>query len=134
MAHVSVKHVAGQKFQVECTSGNHTFISDQPIPAGGADGGPTPKDLFLAGLGACTAQTILMVAPRRNWDIQELVVNVGVSYPNGASADPVVTEDIEVKGNLSQAELDAIKRTAEKCPVYKLMFGSKTLAASVAKK
>lgn len=134
MAHVSVKHVAGQKFQVECDSGSHTFVSDQPASAGGADGGPTPKDLFLAGLGACTAQTILMVAPRRNWDIQDLVVKVGVTYPNGTAGDPVVTEDIEVKGNLTQADLDAIKRTAEKCPVYKLMFGSKTLAATVAKK
>ncbi|MBX3151990.1 OsmC family protein [Candidatus Obscuribacterales bacterium] len=134
MAQVTVKQVTGQKFQVECNSGTHTFISDQPVSAGGADGGPNPKDLFLAGLGACTVQTILIVAPRRNWDIQELVVKVGVTYPNGTAADPVVTEDIEVKGNLSQADLDAIKRTAEKCPVYKLMFGSKTLAATVTKK
>lgn len=134
MAQITVKQVAGQKFQVEADSGTHRFISDQPVSVGGADGGPTPKDLFLAGLGACTVQTILMVAPRRNWDIQELVVNVGITYPNGAAGDPCVTEDIEVKGNLTQADLDAIKRTAEKCPVYKLLFGSKTLAATVTKK
>jgi len=134
MAQVTIKRVAGHQFQLEADSGSHKFICDQPVSAGGSDGGPTPKDFVLAGLGACTAQTILIVAPRRNWDIQELVVNVAITYPNGASGDPVVVEDIQVKGNLTQTELDAIKRTAEKCPVYKLIFGSKTLAATVTKK
>lgn len=134
MAQVIIKHVAGLKFQVQADTGSHQIISDQPVSAGGADGGANPKELVLAGLGACTIQTILMVAPRRKWDIQDLVVNVGITYPNGPSGDPAVTEDIQVKGNLTQTELDDIKRTAEKCPVYKLMFGSKTLIATVTKK
>lgn len=126
MAQVTVKPVAGHKFQVEADSGSHKVIADQPVPAG-SGGGMNPKELVLAGLGACTAQTILLVAPSRKWDIKELEVKVSISYPNGERADPVVDEEIVVKGNLSQAELDAIKRTAEKCPVYKLMFGSKTV-------
>ncbi len=134
MAQVSITHVAGLKFQVQADTGSHKIISDQPVSAGGADGGANPKELVLAGLGACTIQTILMVAPRRKWNITDLVVNVGITYPNGPSGDPAVTEDIQVKGNLTQAELDDIKRTAEKCPVYKLMFGSKTLIATVTKK
>jgi putative redox protein len=134
MAKVTITHVAGQKFQVEADSGSHKFISDQPVSAGGADGGPTPKDLFLAGLGACTIQTILIVAPRKKWDIQELAITLTITKPNGESGDPVIVEDIQVKGNLTQAELDGIKRYAENCPVYKLVFGSKTLAATVTKK
>lgn len=134
MAHVTVTQVAGKTFQVEADTGSHKIVCDQPVSAGGADGGATPKDLLLAGLGACTAQTILIVAPRRKWDIQQLVIKCAITYPKGAAGDPVVTEDIEVTGNLTAAELDAIKRTAEKCPVYKLIFGSKTLNATVTKK
>jgi putative redox protein len=133
MSQVTVTHVAGLKFQVQADTGSHRIISDQPVSAGGADGGANPKELVFAGLGACTIQTILMVAPRRKWDIKDIIVKVGITYPNGGSGDPAVTEDIEVKGNLTQAELDDIKRTAEKCPVYKLMFGSKTLIATITK-
>ncbi|MDZ4833279.1 MAG: OsmC family protein [Candidatus Melainabacteria bacterium] len=134
MAQVTIKQVVGLKFQVQADTGSHQIVCDQPVSVGGNDGGANPKELVLAGLGACTIQTIMIVAPRRKWDIQDLVVNVGITFPNGASGDPAVTEDIVVTGNLTQAELDDIKRTAEKCPVYKLMFGSKTLIATVTKK
>ena len=43
------------------------------------------------------------------------------------------TEDIEVKGNLTQAELDAIKRIGEKCPVMRAFTGTKTVNASITK-
>jgi putative redox protein len=133
MAQVTIRPVAGQNFTLEVDTGSHKLFCDQPVAAGGADQGPNPKDFLAAAIGSCAAQTILFVAPRRKWDIQELCVKVAITYPNGASADPHISEDIEVKGNLSQSELDAIKRVAEKCPVYKLVFGSKTVAASVTK-
>lgn len=132
MAQVSVKSVPGQTYQLTATAGAHTFTVDQPVPTG-AGGGPDPKEYFLAGLAACAAQTILMKAPGRKWDIQELTVTVTLSYPNGAKGTPVIDEKLEVKGNLTQAELDAIKRGAERCPVYELFVGSKTVNTTVVK-
>ncbi len=133
MAQVTTKPVSGHPLQLEADTGTHKIICDQPIAQGGSGGGPNPKDLLAASLATCTAQTILINKPKRKWDIQELAVTVSITYPSGAAADPDISENIEVKGNLSQAELDAIKRTAERCPVYKLMFGAKTFNAKVTK-
>ncbi len=133
MAQVTTKPVSGLPLRLEVDTGTHKFICDQPVSDGGSGGGPNPKDLLAASLATCTAQTILINKPKRKWDIQELAVTVSITYPNGASADSDITENIEVKGNLSQPELDAIKRTAERCPVYKLIFGTKTINAKVTK-
>jgi|AGTN01.2.fsa_nt_gi Predicted redox protein, regulator of disulfide bond formation len=132
MAQVTVKPVAGHAYQLTADTGSHKIIIDQPVPTG-SGGGPDPKETFLAGLAACAAQTILMKAPQRKWDIQELTVTVTLTYPNGAKGTPVFDEKIEVKGNLTQAELDAIKRGAERCPVYELFVGAKTVNTAVVK-
>ena len=138
MAKITVTPTPGFKYRLDIDTGKYQLVADQPSSVGGADGGPDPKELALAGLGACTAQTILMVAPQRNWDIQELIVKVSIAYQNDPTAGgntklPVITEEIEVKGNLTPNELDAIKRVAGKCPIYKLFVGSKRIDTSVVK-
>ena len=130
MASVEVKPVSGHKYKLDITAGQYTIVADQPTAVGGSGTGPDPKELLLAALGACAAQTILMIAPQRNWDIKELTVKVEVTKSGGQET---YTEEVIVKGNLSQNELDAIKRTAERCPVMKAFTGSKTVNASITK-
>lgn len=132
MAKVEVKPKPGHKYQLEITAGSHTIIADQPSSKGGSDGGPDPKELLLGALGACAAQTILMMAPSKKWDIQELTVKV--SFTNGSSGgQDTYTEEIEVKGNLTVRELDGIKKMAERCPVMRAFTGTKTVNASITK-
>lgn len=137
-AKASVTLVPGQKFQQQISAGTHTVISDLKIQAGGADGGPDPKELCLGSLAACTAMTILMVAPSRKWDIQELKVTCSYSEQddpaNPGTKIATIDEEIEVKGNLTQAQLTAIERTAGKCPVYRLLMEPKQVNKSVVHK
>ena len=37
----------------EITFGEHSVVVDQPVKAGGTDTGPTPTELFIAGLAGC---------------------------------------------------------------------------------
>lgn len=129
MQSVTSKLVAGTNYQVECTSGSFTLVCDQPTTVSGTDQGPNPKAFLLAAIGACTVQTLKMVAPRRKWDLQEVSVTVTfdeVDDPkNPGTKIAQIEEKIEVKGNLTPAELSAIEQTAGKCPVLKLVEGPK---------
>ena len=129
MQSVTAKLVAGATYHVEVASGNFSIVSDQPSTVGGTDQGPNPKALLLAAIGACTVQTLKMVAPRRKWDLQEVTVTVTfdeVDDPNNPGKKIAqIEEKIEVKGNLTPAELAAIEKTAGNCPVLKLVEGPK---------
>jgi putative redox protein len=50
-AHLTVTHLYEDAFEVHVRG--HQLMVDQPIDAGGADLGPTPTELFLAGLASC---------------------------------------------------------------------------------
>jgi uncharacterized OsmC-like protein len=78
-----------------------------------------------------------MVAPRRKWDLQEISVTVTIDEVNDpqkpGSKINQVEEKIEVKGNLTPAELAAIEKTAGNCPVLKLIEGPKQVVKTAIK-
>ena len=49
---LQVRHVDGERFEVAVRG--HRLVVDQPAP-GGDDAGPTPVELFVAGLASCVA-------------------------------------------------------------------------------
>ncbi|HEY9772741.1 MAG TPA: OsmC family protein [Planktothrix sp.] len=135
MKKVTVSLSPGFKYQQTISNGTHAAIADVDTASGGGGAALDPKELALGALGACVAMTIIMVAGRKNWDLQR--VNVTVTQtdepdPNNAGKRRlVVTEELEVKGNLTQQELDEIQATAAKCPVHKLMSEPKRMTATV---
>src|SRR5687767_12089627 len=48
------------KFTQAIAAGKHALRADEPEAVGGLDSGPSPYDLLLAGLGACTSMTVRM--------------------------------------------------------------------------
>jgi uncharacterized OsmC-like protein len=62
----------GQRISV----GGHDLAADEPAAIGGADSGPTPYDLLLAGLGACTSITVRMYAERKGWPLRLVTVRL----------------------------------------------------------
>jgi len=47
---------------VEATARQFRFTMDEPSDDGGEDNGPTPEEVILAGVGACTAMTAAFYA------------------------------------------------------------------------
>lgn len=137
MAKVTSTLAAGHTYKVETAAGSFTLVADQPTAVGGSDTGPTPKDFLLAAIGACTVQTLKMAAPGKKWDLQTISVEVTYSeVPDPNKPGQKITqieERIEVSGNLSQAELDAIERTAGRCPVLKIVEGPKQVIKKAVK-
>ena len=63
-------------YAVTVTAGQHTLIADEPQAHGGRDAGPSPYDLLLAGLGACSAITLRMYADRKQLTIRSLEIDL----------------------------------------------------------
>jgi putative redox protein len=51
MEKVFVKHEQGDRLKVSIRG--HDLLVDQPVADGGEDAGPTPTELFVAGLASC---------------------------------------------------------------------------------
>lgn len=132
---VVVTSQPGQAFMQEVSAGAHKVISDEPLTVGGSDQGPTPVELFLGGLGACTAMTLQVMARKRMWDLQKVTVRIYQSMVDDPAHPgqkiPQLSEEIEVEGNLSPSEVASLEAAAKKCPVYKLLTGSKIVATSI---
>ena len=65
-------------YGVRIDAGGHALRGDEPADHGGADTGPTPFGLLLAGLGACTATTLRMYAEHQSWPLTG--VDVELTY------------------------------------------------------
>src|SRR5436305_3306232 len=59
----------------EIVSGSHRFRADEPLPYG-TNTGPSPYELLLAGLGACTAMTLRLYAQRKGMDLRRITVRL----------------------------------------------------------
>ena len=55
---------------------DHSFITDEPVGAGGDDAGPDPYTLLLAALGTCISMTVTLYARRKQWPLESVSVRL----------------------------------------------------------
>lgn len=126
---VTVTETGSGTFTQRITAGRHELVADEPAPVGD-DAGPTPYDLLLAALGACTSMTVRMYANRKEWPLERVRVTLRHSRIHAKDcADCETTKgfidhmdiDIELVGDLDDSQRQRLLQIAERCPVHQTL-------------
>ncbi|GBG27923.1 Pirin-like protein [Hondaea fermentalgiana] len=129
------------QFRSRIKVGRHTLVADEPENVGGLDEGPSPYDLLLSSLGACTAMTLRMYADRKKLPLEGVSVeldhakiyvkdcetctddqiHLAEAKSKNAKIDKI-SRLITLHGDqLTQKDRENLLRIANLCPVHKTL-------------
>jgi putative redox protein len=111
---VSSQSVPGTLRQEVLVDGRHVLVTDEPEAVGGGGSAPAPHELLPAALASCISTTLVMYARTRDWPLD--TVHVDVEYDH-RSTPRTFEIDIEVTGDLSEAQRAMLEKVAAACPV-----------------
>lgn len=126
---VVVTETSAGGFTRQISAGHHHLLADEPPPVGD-DAGPTPYDLLLAALGACKSMTVRMYADRKQWPLDQIRVTLRHSRIHAKDCADCETVnghidqidcDVELTGNLDDAQRQRLLYIAERCPVHQTL-------------
>jgi putative redox protein len=115
-------------YQTSMTIRTHTFAADEPTDIGGTDTAPTPVELLMGSLAACTAITLRMYAQRKAWPLDGL--DVQVDYTTNPT--PSFVKHITMQGGLDEAQKARLLEIAERCPVARLLSSGVAMESRLA--
>ena len=109
------------KLKQSISIGPHQLMGDVAISLGGSDAGPDPHELVGAGLASCTAITLRMYAKRKNWNLNNVEVQIELIQENSEAA--IFKRTIGLVGSLDEEQKKRLLEIANLCPVHKLLSG-----------
>ncbi|NNG05362.1 MAG: alpha/beta fold hydrolase [Inquilinus sp.] len=127
---VVVRETGWGKFQQAVAIGPHRLVADEPESYGGKDTGPSPYDLLLAGLGACTAMTVRLYADRKKWPLEktEVVLRHEKMHAEDCADCETregridhITRELRFHGDLDAEQRAKLLEISEKCPVHRTL-------------
>jgi len=127
---VLVRETGVGKFQQEIVSGAHRFLADEPVAVGGLDSGPSPYNLLLAALGACTAMTVRLYADHKKLPLERVSVRLTHNKIHAQDCEDCETKEgmldridrnITLEGSLDVDQRKRLIEIANKCPVHRTL-------------
>lgn len=117
LANASVTGTTGYAQQI--TTAAHELRSDEPEKRGGTNTGPSPFELMLASLGACTAITLRMYAERKQWNLGSIDVKLRLVKNGDEPAH--IERKISVGEKVEAGQQARLLEIADKTPVTKAL-------------
>jgi uncharacterized OsmC-like protein/pimeloyl-ACP methyl ester carboxylesterase len=127
---VRIVEAGDGKFAQTIYAGGHRLRADEPVELGGADSGPSPYDLLVAALGACTAMTLRLYADRKQIPLERVIVELKHGKVHAADCAECETREgtidridrvLTVEGPLDEAQRAKLLEIADKCPVHRTL-------------
>ncbi len=120
---------------VTISNGRHSWRADEPVDVGGTDLGPSPYEMLLGALAACTSITMEFYARRKGFVIDS--VSTRYTYDRIHADDCESCDDsasgwldhvkgeVFIDGDFTEEQRKRLKQIATRCPVHR------TLAAGI---
>ena len=127
---VRVRESGDGPYGQEIVAGSHRWSADEPTGLGGHDSGPSPYDMLLAALGACTSMTLRMYAQRKDWPLERVTVTLRHSKIYAKDCEEcvskqgrvdVIERDIAIEGPLDDDQRARLMEIANRCPVHQTL-------------
>jgi len=116
----------------------HSFITDEPVKAGGDDAGPDPYTLMLAALGSCISITTTLYARRKAWPLERVIVRLRQNRIHAKDCSECTAETegyvhrierhVTFEGTLTSEQRARLQEIAHKCPVHKTLTSKIVMA------
>ncbi|MAY83122.1 MAG: osmotically inducible protein C [Flavobacteriales bacterium] len=115
-------------FATPIKTGNHHLLADEPTSVGGSDLGPSPYNLLAAALASCTSMTVQMYARRKEWKLEEVMVEIKHEKKHKEDCENEAKIDhffkrIRLEGELDESQRKRLLEIAAKCPVHRTLEG-----------
>ena len=107
-------------YQQSIEIGPHHLVGDEGADKGGQDTGPAPHELLLAALATCTSMTMKAYAQHKGLPLRHVHVTVRGRHDNGVF---VIDKDVQLDGDLDEAQRARILEIGGRCPVAKTLSG-----------
>lgn len=117
MESMSVRSLGEDRYAVDLRG--HELVVDQPVTLGGTDVGPTPTELFIAGLASCIAFYAGRYLARHHVDREGMQVDVSWQLAEGRPARVgTVTITIIPPPGLPAEKVPAFLAVSRGCTVH----------------
>jgi putative redox protein len=107
--------------------GPHRLRADEPEEKGGGDTGPSPHQILLASLAACTTLTLRLYAHRKGWPLSDATVRVTAQREDGRY---VINRQVHLEGPLDFEQRARLLEIADRCPIHRTLTGEVVINTS----
>jgi uncharacterized OsmC-like protein len=117
MATIEVRHEDGDRFTVAIRG--HELTVDQSVPDGGTDEGPTPTELYVAGLASCVGFYAGRFLRRHGIDGDGLGVECSFSMAEDRPARvDAIDLVVQLPDGFPDEQRDRLMAVVERCTVH----------------
>jgi putative redox protein len=120
-------------------SRQHASFSDEPLGAGN-DAGPTPYELLLAALGACTSMTLGMYAKHKNIALDRISIRLTYNRVHVQDCENAEEKtkrvhrferELTLVGDIGDEERERLRKLAEQCAVHRTLMEEKEIVTTL---
>jgi putative redox protein len=127
MVRITARNQSGMV--VEIDDGKHQWLGDEPAETNGTDQGPTPYELLLSSLAACTCITMRMYCNHKGIPLESIkaeythlkVAANEVSDTESTEKVDKIVGKVEITGDFDDAQRKRLTNIASRCPVHKTL-------------